>query len=157
MNDIKDIKGYEGLYAITDTGQVWSYGSKKFLAGAFNKATGYLSVSLRKEGTNKMFLVHRLVAEAFLPRIEGKDTVNHKNLGKTDNNLSNLEWMSRSEQLLHSWADRRTKTVEKKLTDGNKQFIIDCKLPIASIAKMFGVTESHVTDVKGGRNESSSK
>ena len=67
---MKDIKGYEGLYAVTENGQVWSYRSQIFLKQMANK-DGYLRVGLNKDGIKKQFMVHRLVGEAYIPNIEG--------------------------------------------------------------------------------------
>ena len=55
---------------------------------------GYLQVVLRKDGQKKMLLVHRLVADAFIPNPNNLDTVNHKDEVKTNNTVGNLEWMS---------------------------------------------------------------
>lgn len=88
---MKDIKGYEGLYAITDQGEVWSYFMK-----AFRKLTtcthGYHTVRLCKNSTQKVFQVHRLVAEAYIPNPEGLPLVRHIDGNRTNNHVSNLEW-----------------------------------------------------------------
>lgn len=88
---MKDIKGYEGLYAITSCGKVWSYKSQKFLKPAKDK-DGYYDVSLYKDGERKHFKVHRLVAQAYIPNPNNLPLINHKNERKTDNYVSNLEW-----------------------------------------------------------------
>ena len=89
---MKDIVGYEGLYAVTEEGKVWSYRSKKFLSPADN-GHGYLQVNLQ----GKMLRVHRLVAEAYIPNPEGKKDVNHKDGNRKNNCVSNLEWATRKE------------------------------------------------------------
>lgn len=63
---------------------------------------GYLKVTLTNNGTRKSYLVHRLVALAFLPNPESKPTVNHKNGIKTDNRVNNLEWATNKEQKIHA-------------------------------------------------------
>ena len=88
---MKDIKGYEGLYAITPEGEVWSYRGKKFLTPGVNNK-GYLIVCLRKDGQNKMYKIHRLVAEAYLPNPENLPQINHRDENKANNCLQNLEW-----------------------------------------------------------------
>lgn len=93
-NNMKDIEGYEGLYAITSCGKVWSYKSKKFLKARYDK-DGYISVALRKDGKTKYFFVHRLVAMAYIPNPNNLPEVNHKNEIKSDNNINNLEWCTR--------------------------------------------------------------
>lgn len=87
---LKDIPGYEGLYAITSNGEVWSYIRKKWLK---LKTTyqGYKSATLTKEGKQKEYLVHRLVWETFNGPIPNTLVINHKNEIRNDNRLENLE------------------------------------------------------------------
>ena len=87
---MKDIKNYEGLYAITTEGEVYSYKSKKFLS-PFSNARGYLKVGLCKNGKVKNFYVHRLVTDAYLPNPNNLPQVNHKDENKANNCLQNLE------------------------------------------------------------------
>lgn len=89
-----DIKGFEGRYAVTEDGQVWSYKSNRFLSPYLNQR-GYLLVDLCGDGFRKQYRVHRLVAEAFIPNPLGLETVNHKDEVKTNNHVDNLEWMTR--------------------------------------------------------------
>ena len=100
---MKDIKGYEGLYAITSCGRVWSYRSKKFLKLAKEK-NGYMSVCLSEEGRKKKYSIHRLVAEAYIPNPLGLSDVNHKNEDKSKNYINNLEWLSRKNNVRYSQA-----------------------------------------------------
>ena len=88
---MKDIVGYEGLYAVTSCGKVWSYRNEKFLKPWANNK-GYLIVDLWKNGKMEHFTVHRLVAEAYIPNPENLPQVNHKDENKTNNCLQNLEW-----------------------------------------------------------------
>ena len=88
---MKDIKGYEGLYAITSCGKVWSYRRGRFLKSTFD-SSGYLQVSLHKNGKRTCYKVHRLVAKAYLPNPENKPQINHKDENKTHNYINNLEW-----------------------------------------------------------------
>ena len=84
------IKGYEGLYEVSNYGRVRSLNYRK---------KGVRKVSLVKDGVRKYYRVHRLVAQAFLPPpLEGQTQVHHKNGDKRDNRVldgySNLEWVS---------------------------------------------------------------
>lgn len=88
---MKDVVGYEGLYAVTSCGKIWSYQSQKFLKPRVNN-NGYLFVDLCKNGKVKKFYVHRLVAEAYIPNQNNLPQINHKDENKTNNCLQNLEW-----------------------------------------------------------------
>ena len=95
----KPVKGYEELYAVSNLGRVKSLnyhrtGVEKIIKPK-KSGNGYLQVGLWKNGKRKFFLVHRLVAEAFIPNPEGFEQVNHKDEVKTNNCVSNLEWVSR--------------------------------------------------------------
>lgn len=88
---MKDVVGYEGLYAVTSCGKVWSYRRQKFLKPGVNHK-GYLFVNLCKNGKVKCSRVHRLVAEAYIPNQDNLPQVNHKDENKSNNCLQNLEW-----------------------------------------------------------------
>jgi len=112
---MKDIKGYEGLYAITEDGKVWSYPkSSRNNKGMWLKqqhikkervnGTVYTiaSVGLRKDKERKLFLVHRLVAETYIPNPENKPQVNHIRENSLLNFVDNLEWATQSENMIHA-------------------------------------------------------
>ena len=92
---MKDIKNYEGIYGITSCGKVWSYKRKKFLKHRVNNY-GYLYVNLSKNGKYKSYVIHRIVAEAYLPNPENLPEINHKDENKANNCLQNLEWCDAS-------------------------------------------------------------
>lgn len=101
------IEGYEGIYAVSDTGEVMSMNYKKsMLPGllGFNVLRGYLAVHLCKPGIKeKRVQVHKLVAEAFIgPRPSGMN-INHKNGIKSDNRVENLEYVTPSRNSKHSF------------------------------------------------------
>ena len=95
---MKDIKNYEGLYAVTSCGKVWSYKSKKFLKPHISNR-GYLRVSLCKDGKMKHYSVHKLVAEAYIPNPENLTEVDHIDNDKTHNYLNNLQWITRRDNV----------------------------------------------------------
>jgi hypothetical protein len=88
---MKDIAGYEGLYAITSCGKVWSHSRKRFRKLKTCKS-GYVSVGLRKGGDLAEFYVHRLVAEAYIPNPNNWLQVIHKDGNIANNHVNNLEW-----------------------------------------------------------------
>lgn len=103
---MRDIVGFEGLYAITSCGKVWSYKSNKFMAQRYDD-NGYLRINLRKDGKTYTKQVHRLVAEAYIPNEEGKPQVDHINQVKDQNYISNLRWATPVENSRHSNLGRK--------------------------------------------------
>ena len=95
---MKDIKGFEGLYAATEEGQIWSYRTQRFLKTADN-GHGYLYVSLTKDGIKKCYRVNRLIAETFIPNPENLPVVDHKDRNRKNNNMNNLQWVSYQDNL----------------------------------------------------------
>ena len=112
----KDIKGYEGLYQISDTGVVKSlerkiFGKHPWNTGILRKEkilkctidnVGYHAANLCKDTIQKRIRVHRLVAECFISNIENKPQVNHKDGNKLNNNIENLEWCTDRENKNHA-------------------------------------------------------
>lgn len=98
---MKDVVGYEGLYAVTSCGKVYSYKRKKFLKPKKEKS-GYLRVALSKDGQKKWFFLHRLVAEAYIPNPDNLETVNHIDENKEHNYINNLCWMTHRDNKTYS-------------------------------------------------------
>ena len=92
-------------YYITDTGDVYSRTTGRFIKMKLSLAkNGYLRVWLSDNNHNQSFkLVHRLVAETFIPNPANKCDVNHIDGNKQNNNVENLEWTTRSENILHAY------------------------------------------------------
>lgn len=88
---MKDIRNFEGLYAITEDGEVWSYRANRFLKQK-TKASGYKEVGLCRDGEQKWFLVHRLVAETYIPNPDNLPQVSHLDETRDNNCVSNLTW-----------------------------------------------------------------
>ena len=93
------IKGYEGLYEVSNYGRVRSLNYRKKGVRKVLKCHArlgyYIKTSLVKDGVRKYYRVHRLVAQAFLPQpMEGQTQVEHINTDKRDNRVQNLRWVS---------------------------------------------------------------
>jgi hypothetical protein len=118
MNGAKDIPGWEGLYAITRAGRVWSHPRVRVRGGfdipykgRWRKPTitryGYATTTFHKTGGGSnpkpyKFFVHRLVAITYLEPVNGKQFVNHKDGDKLNNHVSNLEWCTHQENARHA-------------------------------------------------------
>ena len=104
----KDIEGYEGLYQVSNLGRVKSLDRidcrGQHLKGKLIKPLPtkqeYVRVGLCKNGIRKHFMIHRLVAQAFIPQ---HITVNHKDGNKSNNTVDNLEWLSQKENNIHAY------------------------------------------------------
>lgn len=118
----KDIKGYEGLYQVSNWGRVKSlerwvdFGTttkrkiEEILLKASDNGNGYKCVKLGRNGGKKF--VHRLVAEAFIDNPNNYPCINHKDENKTNNNVDNLEWCSYSYNI--NYGNRTKKALENK-------------------------------------------
>lgn len=92
-----DIKGYEGLYQVSNYGRVRSLvdcnaQTRELILKARMNRCGYLAITLHKNAKMKTYSIHRLVAEAFIPNPDGLPCVNHIDEDKTNNRADNLEW-----------------------------------------------------------------
>lgn len=106
------IKGFENLYKISTYGRIKSLGngkstnsktkSERILKSNYS-STGYEKIKLFKDGKRYYFSVHRLVAQTFIYNDKNKKEVNHKDGNKANNNVSNLEWVTSSENQLHAF------------------------------------------------------
>lgn len=95
----KSVKGYEGIYEVSNMGRIMSLnwrGSKypKLMTPIIDRK-GYYNIVLSKNGKTQRCLFHRIVAEAFIEDIEGCYEINHKDEDKGNNKVSNLEWCTR--------------------------------------------------------------
>lgn len=89
--EYKDIKNYEGLYQVSNLGNVKRVSKNRLLTPQKDKY-GYLHVSLSKNNKVKIYKVHRLVADTFIENKNNYKQINHKDEDKLNNNVNNLEW-----------------------------------------------------------------
>lgn len=111
----KEINGYEGYFEVSNLGNFRS--KDRFVGSKYNKprlyhgktlkqefiSEGYTRIVLMKNSIRKRYMCHKLVAQAFIPNPDNKPYINHKNGIRWDNRASNLEWVTQSENELHSY------------------------------------------------------
>lgn len=100
-NSFSTAKIFNGLYCIDINGVVKNRFGRTIKS--FKKKTGYVSIGLNRNGNYYSFLLHRLIAAAFIPNPDNKPCVNHINGIKSDNRIENLEWVTKSENDLHAY------------------------------------------------------
>ena len=103
----KPIKDFEN-YSISNLGNVKNNETNKNLK--IQKSSGYSTIGLSQKNKRNVFLIHRLVAQAFIPNPENKFTVNHINHDTHDNRIINLEWNTQKEQNQHNY---KTETIKR--------------------------------------------
>jgi|688.fasta_scaffold68351_1 hypothetical protein len=99
----KDVPDYEGLYQVSNLGNVKSL-YKNFILKSSVDRYGYVRFSATKNKKQKTIIVHRLVAQLFVPNPSNLPQVNHKDGDKTNNTAVNLEWVTDSENKLHAYS-----------------------------------------------------
>jgi hypothetical protein len=124
MANFVPIKNFENLYAINENGEVMILKTKK-IKKAHIGTWKYYTICLYKDKKSYKFLLHRLIAETFLQNKDNKEQVNHKDGNKLNNYLNNLEWTSRSENLLHAYKLNLCNTTTEKAHESRKQIIVN--------------------------------
>ena len=145
------VRGYEGLYEVSDTGRV--KGPRGPRKPIFHYK-GYLWVDLRCRGTHKWFYIHRLVATHFIPNPNQCPQVNHKDGNKTNNAVSNLEWCTASENNIHAvrlFGLHGENRYNCKLTDGQVRSIRTDARPQREIAADYAISQPLVARIKSGK------
>lgn len=134
----KDIKDYEELYQVSNFGRVKSLYTNRILKGSKNNRGGYLKVSLCKNNIKSTKTIHRLVAQAFIPNPENKPQVNHIDEDKTNNMVSNLEWMTSKENNNHGTRNERA---SKAISKSKSIPIIAINLKTGESQEFYGTNE----------------
>lgn len=125
---LKDIPGFEGYYQINEKGIIFNTKSGTIIKQWIG-TTGYLMVNLKINNKQHSRRVHRLFALVFLPLVDGKLDINHKNGIKTDNRIDNLEWCTRSENTQHSY-DVLKRCVVEGAKNGRSKLVLDLETGI---------------------------
>jgi hypothetical protein len=103
----KSVVGYEGIYEVSSSGQIRTSADnprkQRTLTRKVHSKNNTCHISLFKDKERKQWLIHRLVAFAFMPLIEGKDFINHIDGDRLNNDVSNLEWCTYAENINHAF------------------------------------------------------
>lgn len=155
-----DVPQYKGIYQVSNLGNIRNK-KGKLLKPYLTK--GYERVSLYNKGQRQCKLVHRLVAQVFIPNPNNKPDVNHINGCKTDNDVSNLEWVTQSENMSHAHKNNLRPYVNtqgekngfSKLSQIEareiKRLSRQSSMSIKEIACLFNISVCTVRDIKSGR------
>lgn len=157
--DFKDIPGYNGFYACNSNGDVFSLDRKTVGSNGISiffkgrklkpeKLKGYLRVRLSLKNVQKNIFVHRLVAICFIENPLNKPCVNHKDGNKLNNNVSNLEWVSYSENERHSYDVLNKVNNNRKLKNSDVDYILNSSESGVFLSKKFNVTPKVISNVK---------
>ena len=162
--EYKKLEGFDYEYFITKDGRVWSNNRKNGIERFMKQyeMDGYLNVGLYKDGKQKKFRVHRLVAQAFITNLENKPYINHIDGDRKNNCVSNLEWCTQRENVIHAihtlnkWSntDSQRKIASKccilkrKLTMDEAREVrhlhFDTGYTISELSNMYGLSETGI-------------
>lgn len=147
----RDVAGFEGWYMVSSCGRIKRIVSKtgkhktERLLRASPNGRGYPSVQLFSKDNYGQFRVHRLVCAAFIPFMDGKNVVNHKNMNRADNRVENLEWCTQSENLKHGFRVTGRRGSGFELIGSRCHSAIEvCQIDLrgAVIASFYGAAEA---------------
>ena len=158
MEEWRDIKGFEGLYQVSNKGNVKSLERKVWdsrgyyrtvtekILKANKKGRGYLYVTLSKDGIDDDYYVHQLVACAFIPNPQGLPEVNHLSEDKENNCVENLEWVSHEYNANYGTRNKRIAEKNSKPIYGiNKVSGLIVEFPsIMEAEKVLGIAQQNI-------------
>ena len=153
MEEWRNVKDYEGLYKVSNLGRVYSVRRGTVMKQTLH-STGYRVVSLHKDMKTVVCYVHRLVANAFLPKEEGYYEINHKDEDKSNNAVDNLEWCTRVYNLNYGTAKYR------KVINNKKRRAVRCVetgkeyISVNSASRATGAWAQNISHCLNGKQKS---
>ena len=173
MENWRPVKGYEGVYEVSDLGRIRSLPRTRSYIDRWNGKTtakvggrimrpqkdsnGYRHVILSKGGEHNQVLIHRIVAEAFCEKPAGKNYVNHKDEDKANNKASNLEWCDQSYNMTYGSMEdkfRGPNNPQARLTQSDVDEIKARRVAgemLKTIAADFGISLTHASNICRGQ------
>ena len=156
MNYLKKVNDF---LQVSETGQVFSHG--KYIRGEIMK-NGYSRIHVSHEGVSRKYLVHRLVAEAFIPNPLNLPQVNHKDGNKLNNTVENLEWCSASDNQKHAYRtglksaigekNGQSKLSKEDVAEIRKVYVKGkhCEFNSYGLARKYGVNPKTIQNIVKG-------
>lgn len=142
----RPIVGYEKYYEVSNLGNIRNAKSKRIRSISHTKHYSHILLSVK--GKHTTLRVHRLVANAFLPIIEGKTHVNHKNGNKNDNRVENLEWVTQAENNLHAFRTLHRKPPRAGRIPPNR-VVKDSDIKFMDVLNKKGITTDKIGKMYG--------
>lgn len=137
----RNVADYDGEYQVSNTGKVKSLKSGCILRHSI--INGYHRVSLYKNSKRKCYMVHRLVAGAFLDNSDDKKTqINHIDGNKSNNNVINLEWCTQTENLIHSFRIGLRKHNKERLIETNRKPVLQLDFNENIIKEWYSMSDA---------------
>lgn len=157
IEEWKDITGFEGLYQVSNLGRVKSLANNKTRKEKILKekknSYGYHRVDLCKKNVVKHYLVHRLVAMAFIDNVNNYNEINHIDENKENNSADNLEWTNHSMNIKHGSGMERAHTSVIRNTRPKRVLCVETGIEYPSTmsaSKVTGVVQSNISQCCNG-------
>lgn len=152
-----NIDGYNGIYQVSNAGQVRSiYNGKIKLLKPYHKHKVYMTVNLWKDRGYKTYTIHRLVAISFIPNPNNHPVVNHIDGNKINNHVSNLEWCTHGDNLTHAYKNN-LKPKKYGIAQTNAKYTLEqvCEMrelrknnyTVKKISEMFGADRATISNI----------
>ena len=136
----KEIPFYED-YLISNIGRVYSKKSDKFVKCWINNR-GYLSITLCKNGKRKNYLIHRLIAQAFIPNPKNLPMINHKDENPLNNNIENLEWCTSKYNCNYGTGLQR-----RRIANSKRVMCIETNIIYPNVIEAYNDTKACTTSI----------